>query len=85
MTAKRLVDNGKWMVWLAGIVAVMAAGAFGLNRSAIDDNHDEITGIKDDVSDIREWKGGVQKDLEYTAQGIRRLEKKFETLPPAKK
>ena len=89
MTAKRLVDNGKWVYWLAGLVAVMAAGAVSLNRIAIgktrDDLCPDIKQNRDDIADIREWKGGAQKDLEYTAQGIKRLEQHFQTLPDAKK
>jgi len=80
VTAKRLVENGKWIFWLAGIVAVFAASAVGINRAAIGKNCDDITNLKVQT-------GKVETHIEYIARGVKRLEQERGTYvaPPAKK
>jgi len=83
MTAKRLIDNGKWVLWIVGFLSsavLTIAVLWGRSAScAIDDNRKGIT-------ELREWKGEAKAKIEYTADGVRRLEDKWGTyVPPAAK
>ena len=85
MSAARLVDNGKWLLWLAGVAATAIFGAIGFNRSAIckveGDLRGEVKSNADQITALREWRAGADKDIGYIAAGVKRLEEKFDTLP----
>ena len=69
MSAKALVDNGKWIYWLVTCLAGLVITGPSL----------AIAGNRSDIADLREWKGGAEAKIEYTAKGVRRLEDKWGT------